>query len=409
MNLAHELNQQISSLADQAHKGAELAALRSASRALLAAKLLPEKFSEAWKYTKLRALEDGHLQQQTPAASAPENLPVFGEQAPLVIVNGRLPDTLPHWPGVTLSRLDHSASQLGDTTFALLNGATLEQGVKLSVANNAQPDALLHVIFYSSGATPSHHNTRLVIELGEGSRLQLVEQYLGQGPVLTNAVTEITAHANSELVHCRLQAESADSLHIGQLLMRQQRSSRIHSFQFMSAAKLKRNDVKVLLDGEGAELSMAGAFIATDKGHVDNQVCVEHRVPHCVSTQSYKGIAGDTGRAIFNGRIHILPGATKTNADLSNKNLLLSLGAEIDSKPELEIYNDDVKCSHGTTIGQIDPVMRFYLQSRGIDADSAQRMLSIGFIQEELNKLPFAEVAEWVSQWLGQAVTEAAK
>src|SRR3546814_9562494 len=104
-----------------------------------------------------------------------------------------------------------------------------------------------------------------------GSRLQLVEQYLGQGPVLTNAVTEITAHDNSELVHCRLQAESADSLHIGQLVMRQQRNSRIHSFQFMSAAKLKRNDVRVSIDGEGAELSMVGAFIATGKGHVDNQ------------------------------------------------------------------------------------------------------------------------------------------
>lgn len=409
MNLARELNQQISALADQAQDGGALAALRQASRARLAANLLPEKFSEAWKYTKLRALEAGHLQTLTAAAAAPADLPSFGELPPLVIVNGRLPATLPDWPGVTLAPLADADSELTSTTFALLNGATLDAGLHLSVAAGAQVEGLLHIIFYSTGNTPSHHNTRLTVALGANSRLQLVEQYLGQGPALTNAVTHLHAGDNSELTHCRLQSEAADSLHIGQLAMQLARNSRVHSHQYMSASALKRNDVRVRLEGEGAELTMSGAFVATGKGHVDNQVCVEHAVPHCTSTQSYKGIAGDSARAIFNGRIHILPGASKTNADLSNKNLLLSLGAEIDSKPELEIYNDDVKCSHGTTIGQIDPMMRFYLQSRGIDADTAQRMLSIGFIQEELNKLPFAEVAGWISHWLGQAVTEAAQ
>lgn len=408
MSLATDLNRQITTLADQAEGNTALADLRSASHKKLAANLLPEKFSETWKYTKLRALEDGHLQQLTPAADAPADLPRLGTVEPLVIVNGHLPATLPSWANISLSRLDQDA-QLASTTFALLNGATLDDGLKLSVAKGAQPNDIFHIIFYGTGNTPSHHNTRLLVELGDNSRLQLVEHYLGEGPVLTNAVTEIVAGRNSELLHCRLQAEAADSLHIGQLAIRQESASRVRSFQFMTASRLKRNDVQVRLDGEGAELSMNGAFIATGKSHVDNQVCVEHALPHCTSTQSYKGIAAGEGRAIFNGRIHILPGAVKTSADLSNKNLLLSPGAEIDSKPELEIYNDDVKCSHGTTIGQIDPAMRFYLQSRGIDADTAQRMLSLGFIQEELNQLPFAEVADWVSHWLGQAVTEAAK
>jgi Fe-S cluster assembly protein SufD len=139
---------------------------------------------------------------------------------------------------------------------------------------------------------------------------------------------------------------------------------------------------------------------------VDNQICVEHCVPHGTSNHDYKGIAGDQGRIIFNGRIHILPGASQTSANLSNKNLLLSQGAEIDSKPELEIYNDDVKCSHGTTIGKLDPDMRFYMQSRGIDATAAQRMLSMGFIQQQIDALSDEPLANWIRQWLEQAVTE---
>lgn len=408
MRLAPQLNDQLLALADQAEaQQGPLAALHRASLAQLRQRLLPEKFAETWKYTKLQPLAQGHLQQYTPAAEAPSELPRFDIE-PLVIVNGRLPERLPHWQGVTLERLQpQDVTQLADTTFSFFNGASLNEGLRLSVADNATPSDLFHVVFVSSGDAPSHHHTRLQVELGRNSRLQLVEQYLGNGPVLCNAVTHINAADNSELTHCRLQSESADNLHIGQLAIRQARTSRVQSFQFSQGSQLKRNDVQVRLEGEGAELTMGGAFVACGNSHVDNQISLDHAVPHCTSEQTYRGIAGDKGHAIFNGRIHILPGAVKTQADLSNKNLLLSQGAEIDSKPELEIYNDDVKCSHGTTIGKLDPTMRFYLQSRGIDAVSAQRMLSIGFIQEQINQLPNEALADWVRQWLEGAITEA--
>lgn len=405
MFLAPVLNQQ---MAEQLEKLPHtLNKLNHTSRAKLAEKPLPVKFSETWKYTHLFQLEKGHLKQYSDAGKVTETLPNFGTE-PLVIINGRLPETLPSWAGVTLSRLDENTeSSLASTSFALFNGAGLQEGLKIHVAKNQQVNALHHVIFYSTGQGPSYYNTRLLLELESNSSLNIIEHYMGDGEgILCNAVTEIKVGENSQLTHVRLQSEANENLHIGQLAIEQQAHSRIDSFQFMTASRLKRNDVHVQIKGQGAELEMHGAYLAKKDYHIDNQIAVDHCVPHCQSHQNYKGIAGDQGQATFNGRIHILEGAFQTQADLSNHNLLLNVGAEINTKPELEIYNDDVKCSHGTTIGQIDEAMRFYLQSRGIDESEAQRMLSIGFIKQELATLPFENVSDWIGDWLGQAVAE---
>lgn len=405
MFLAPVLNQQ---MAEQLEKlPNNLSSINQASRKLLADKPLPVKFSETWKYTHLFQLEKGHLKQYSDAGSVSEILPNFGTE-PLVIINGRLPEVLPEWPGVKLSRLNgDSQSSLASTSFALFNGAGLQEGLKVQVDKNQPAQGLFHVIFYSSGQGPSYHNTRLVIELAESSSLNIVEHYMGDAEaVLCNAVTEIHVGENSRLQHIRLQSEANDNLHIGQLAIEQQAHSRIDSFQFMTASRLKRNDVHVQIKGQGAELEMHGAYLAKGDYHIDNQVAVDHCVPNCQSHQNYKGIAGDQGQATFNGRIHILEGASQTQADLSNHNLLLNVGAEINTKPELEIYNEDVKCSHGTTIGQIDESMRFYLQSRGISEKEAQRILSIGFIKQELASLPFENLSDWIGDWLSQAVAE---
>lgn len=405
MLLAPVLNQHMQERLAHVTSNNALSALHQASREQLAAKPLPEKFSETWKYTKLYPLEEGHLQRYSQQATVAASLVDFGGET-IIVVNGYLPQTLPQMDGVTITRLSTKTPRLADTTFALFNGATVSEGLHIDVPANSQVKPLLHIVFYSTGEDKAHHNTRLFVSMGSNSRIQIIEHYMGDGNQLCNAVSEYDIGENSELVHCRLQSEAAQSLHIGQLAVRQQRNSRVSSYQFMSASRLKRNDVHVMIEGEGAELHMAGAFIARGKGHVDNQVCVEHRVPHCTSNQSYKGIAGDEGQIIFNGRIHILPNASQTLADLSNRNLLLNIGAEINSKPELEIYNDDVKCSHGTTIGQLDPEMRFYLQSRGISEKDALRMLSVGFVQEEIASVPFVAVANWLDQWLGDIVAE---
>jgi Fe-S cluster assembly protein SufD len=240
----------------------------------------------------------------------------------------------------------------------------------------------------------------LEVVLGTGSRMTLIEQYLGRGPVLTNAVTAIETRDNAHLSHYRLQSEARDSLHIGTLLLRQSGVSRIDSYQLMAGNRLRRNDVRAFIDKSGAELNMNGIFVARDRTHIDNQLCVEHRVPDCTSNQVYRGLAGEKGKAILNGRIHIHPGASGTLAELSNKNLLLNPGAEIYTKPELEIYNDDVKCAHGATVGQLDAGQQFYLQARGVPLAEAKRMLSLGFVNELVMGLPDQTVADWAQPWL---------
>ena len=196
-------------------------------------------------------------------------------------------------------------------------------------------------------------------------------------------------------------------MHIGTLIIDQQGVSKVDSYQLMTGNRLRRNDVRALVNKSGAELNMKGIFVVRDKSHVDNQLCVEHAVPNCQSDQNFRGLAGESGKAVFNGRIHIHPFASGTNAELSNKNLLLNPGAEINTKPELEIYNDDVKCAHGTTVGQLDAGQQFYLQSRGIPAAEAKRMLSLGFVNELLMALPDAAVTEWAQPWLEAELTHA--
>ena len=394
--------QALANVQDATESNAEnpaLTALRDSSLAALKAAVFPGRKTEQWKYTSLQPLADGHLNRRAAAAATPADLPKLGDYR-LVLVNGRLDESSSALPdGVTLKR---EASRLeGLTTpFALYNGAALDDAITLEVAANTDVAGTVQVIHYADGDQPAHCNTRLEVVLGTGSRMTLIEQYLGRGPVLTNAVTAIETRDNAHLSHYRLQSEARDSLHIGTLLLRQSGISRIDSYQLMAGNRLRRNDVRAFLDKSGAELNMHGIFVARERGHIDNQLCVEHRVPECTSNQVYRGLAGEKGRAVLNGRIHIHPGAKGTLAELSNKNLLLNPGAEIDTKPELEIYNDDVKCAHGATVGQLDALQQFYLQSRGIPLAEAKRMLSLGFVNELIMSLPDQAVADWAQPWL---------
>lgn len=378
-----------------------LAALRATGRDALAQLPFPDRKTEHWKYTSVAPLQDGYLSQLAGDA-ADVAIPDFGATQ-LVIRNGELPDVLPEITGVTLSRLD-TVEGSPDSVFAGFNAAALKNGLSISVAANTEVKETLHLVYLGSSDANASYAIRTDVTLGDNSRLKLVEHFLGEGPVLASARTRINVGANAELRHYRLQSEAADTLHIGELDIIQQRDSRVKGFQLMRGNVLRRNDVRVWMQGEGADLVLRGIFIARDSSHIDNQVCIEHATPHCTSDQVFKGIAGETARAVFNGRIHIHPGARKTDAQLSNRNLLLSNSAEIDSKPELEIYNDDVKCGHGTTVGQMDRQQLFYLQSRGIGYEDAKRMLGVGFINELLLDMPDEAIADWARDWLGAAL-----
>lgn len=411
---ARELKSQaLAQAQDRAGHNDALHELRDQARARLEAADFPEPRNERWKYTSLRPLDDGHLKapaNQDLKVELPESL----GYARMVFVNGRFDadlSTLPDTPGLDVIRLDGEQevplSDAPASPFAWLNGAVLNDGLLLRVARGTRIDTPIHVVHAGEDREAASCHMRLRLEAGEQSEVTLVEEYAGRGPLLTNAVTEIEAGAASRVQHYRLQHEAVASLHIGSLILNLARDSAIRSDQFMSGTTLRRNEVQAQLNEPGAELELNGAFIGRGKTHTDNQICVEHRAPHCTSRQVYKGLAGDSAREVFNGRIYIAPGAKGSSADLSNNNLLLSTGAEIDTKPELEIYNDDVLCSHGTTVGQLDALQLFYLRSRGISEEQAQRMLGIGFINELLLALPHETIAERVRPWLASEVTEA--
>jgi Fe-S cluster assembly protein SufD len=406
MTPAEQLKHSTLTLADSARRDDTLAALRREARDRLSVLPFPDKKQEAWKYTSLQALTAGQLNHAATTTRATPDVAALADYV-IVISNGFLPEHLPALPdGMTalpLSGTDPSAGN-PDTLFGWLNAASLSDGLLLRTERNRKVEGAVHVVFFNHSETPCHAANRLQLELAEGSELTLIEHYVGHGPILANAMTYIHAGANSHLTHYRLQSEAADTLHIGNLQIEQQRDSRVDSSQLMRGNVLRRNDVHVRLLENGAELAMRGIFIARDSSHIDNHINVEHIAPHCPSDQVYKGIAGEKGRAVFNGRIHIHPYAKGSNASLSNNNMLLSHDAEIDSKPELEIYNDDVKCAHGTTIGQMDDAQLFYLRSRGIDEAKAKRMLGTGFVNETLMAITDDTIRDWAINWLGEAL-----
>lgn len=398
-----------------------LADYRARALRALAATSFPERKTEAWKYTSLHAL----------AASASLDVPALLSREPVgnapvldawrvVVVNGRLDATQSALPAdgslvvdslVTLADAEQPVARelltLGDDAplpFATANGASFSDGVLVRVRRGTAVAKPLHVIFHATGSAPSTVQARLLVRVEEQAALTLVEQYTGNGPEqFTNAATTLDLARDAKLVHVRLQFEDSRQYFIGSLLMRQQAGSRCNGWYLMTGGRLKRNDVSCRIDGPGAELALNGAWLVGRDEHADNQVRLDHAMPHGTSTQQFKGIVGANGRAVFNGRIHIHPGARQTSADLVNNNLLLSAEAEVDTKPELEIYNDDVKCSHGATVGQLNETGVFYLQSRGIAKQDAELMLSLGFVNALVDTVPVPGIADWVrgefSRW----------
>lgn len=393
-----------------------LADFRSRAQRALEAAQFPERKSEAWKYTSLHALvNSGALgasalvsREKIPAASLP-GLDAWR----LVFVNGRydatqssLPtdDSLAVFPLVSLpdgeqqvARALLALTEESRLPFAAFNSAAFADGAMVRVRRGASPAKPLHVVFHVAGTAPATAQARLLVSVEAQASLTLVEQYSGDGAdMLTNAVTAIDLARDAKLVHVRLQFGDHRQYFTGSLHLHQQAGSRCDGFQLMTGGKLRRNDITCVVNGAGAELALKGVYLVGSDEHVDNQVRIEHAAPHGTSDQEFKGLVGGNGRAVFNGRIHIHPGAKQTSAELVNNNLLLSPDAEVDTKPELEIYNDDVKCAHGATVGQLNETGVFYLQSRGIAKADAELMLSLGFVNALVDTLPVAGLADWV-------------
>jgi Fe-S cluster assembly protein SufD len=287
--------------------------------------------------------------------------------------------------------------------FAQLSEASLQDGWVVTVSAGKRIEQPIVIEQWADSAESFAASLRIlvVIERGaEATLVQLCDTPRDTGKCLLNSLVQVHVQDNASLQHIQLQMadEACHQVQVTQATLH--RDSRYQHYLVTLGTTLVRNDLHLQFMATGAEATLNGAFLSKHAQHVDNHLNLEHISGRCQSSTRYKGLITDQSRAVFNGRIHIHPNAQKTDAQLNNKNLLLSREAEIDTKPELEIYADDVKCAHGASIGQLDEKALFYFESRGIDKATAEAMLSFGFINEIVETLPVPGLAESVKQRL---------
>lgn len=378
---------------------------------------LPNRKTEDWKYTPLRLLE-----QQSPLIGAAEEgtaadrvsaEPVSIASAGIVdIRGGRVVGCLPeNVPGLTVKPLAEGFATFGDAlrrmlpsvelsgpanAFAALNTAFLDQGLIVHVSGNADAGSLLLRWSRSESASARLDNFRLVVLLEAGAKLDLIEQFDGNpgtGGTL-NVVTQVDLAAGAELGHVRVQREAEEAVLLTNTAVGQAAGSRYRYYGFDLGGGLTRHQLETSLQGEGAQADINGAFLLDRKRHVDNHVSVDHAAPGCSSSQFFRGVLGGSSRGVFNGRALIRPGADGSSVYQSNANLLLSPLAEMDTKPELEIYADEVEASHGATVGQLDETAVFYMRSRGLTEAESRRILTAAFCRAVTERLGDRELAD---------------
>ncbi|MFB0515865.1 MAG: Fe-S cluster assembly protein SufD [Candidatus Neomarinimicrobiota bacterium] len=317
---------------------------------------------------------------------------------PQVEVRG-LAEVLANYPESVLPHLGQYAD-FQRQAFVALNTAFLSDGIFIRVPPGTVLERPIHVIHFTApDGRPTRTHPRTLVLAGENCQLTVLEHYAGHPgrPAFTNAVTEIVAGARSVIDYVRVQQEPDDASHVGTVHTHQEADSRVALHAVTLSGGLVRNDVNAVLKGEGAEIAMNGLYLVKGHQHVDNHTRIDHVAPHCTSIENYKGILDGQGRAVFNGRIVVHPHAQKTNAAQSNKNLMFSDKALVNTNPQLEIYADDVKCTHGAAVGQIDEEAIFYLLSRGIDRMTAQSLLIHGFTQEIIAMIRIATIRQAVN------------
>jgi Fe-S cluster assembly protein SufD len=275
-------------------------------------------------------------------------------------------------------------------SFTALNAAMAKDGAVIRIAADAVVDKPIHLLFISdTSAHGSAVHTRNLVFADRHSQSTVVESYVSVGgdDYFTNAVTEVFVADGARLSHYKLQTEHGTAFHVGTINVHQARSSRYESFSFATGAKLSRTNVYSTLAGESAEVVMNGLYMVDGAQHVDHQTRIEHVAPNCPSHELYKGILDGRSHGVFNGKVYVHPEAQKTDGKQSNNNLLLSDSARIDTKPQLEIFADDVKCTHGATVGRLDETALFYMRSRGVGPAQAKRLLTYAFAADVLEKI----------------------
>ena len=392
----------------------------------------PTSRNEDWKYTRVTPIEKRSfkLAQQNDVRVQAREVEQFSLGAmaceQLVFVDGRYVDALSTRNVVdggaritTLESAMNASSQLleshlghyadiNEQPFSALNTAFMTDGAVIHVKNQGTDKLPIHLLFIATREGVVAH-PRILVIAEAGSQTTVVESYtsLIDGCYFTNALTEIALMEEAQVDHYKLQQESTKAFHVATLQVQQGRDSRFASHSISFGGQLVRNDINVLLDGEGAGCTLNGLFMAGGRQHVDYHTRIDHAKANGTSEEVYKGILDGRARGVFNGRVKVHPDAQKTDAHQSNKNLLLSRDAEIDTKPELEIYADDVKCSHGATVGQLDEQTIYYLRSRGIGESQARDLLTYGFAKDILDRIDLAPMREKLTRELLQHMPNA--
>jgi Fe-S cluster assembly protein SufD len=373
----------------------------------------PGRRDEAWKYTDLKLVARRSF--AAGKAARLEAPSIDGLEGPaLVFVNGRLSGSIGLPESATVTPLARALAEgqpacrqlLGQVAdparhrFAALATALFTDGVLLDLPENMVLEAPIRLVFLAGGGeAPALACPRVLVRAGANSSATIIEHYgAAPGESLSLAVTELALAPGARLVHYRLQEESAEAFHLGALAARLERDATLVSHNLSVGGRIARLDLDVMLAGPGARVEMNGLYVVRDRQHADSHTRVDHAVPHTVSDELYRGVLSGRGRAVFNGKAVVHPGAAGTDARQSNANLLLSPEAEVDTKPELEIYADDVKCAHGATTGQLDTAALFYLRSRGLDEHTAKSLLTFAFADTVLARMGLAAVRRHAEQ-----------
>jgi Fe-S cluster assembly protein SufD len=366
---------------------------------------LPDRRDENWKYldwAEVMAREFAPATVPAAALPAPAGLDLPGA-CRIVTVDGRyspaLSDrTLPAGVtvedlGAALEREPALAARLrvpgedADDRFALLAEAFTDAGALIRIAGQAEIEAPILLLHLAAGSAASH--ARLVIECGPESRVRLVEHFLGGAPDggLANLSVEVAVADGASLEHVRLHEQPATAVHVETLVVTQGRDSRYRQQSFILGGRVVRSGLRLGLAGSGAETEVEGLFMVDGVRQADVYTVIDHLAPHTRTVETFRGVASDRGRGAFNGRIMVHEGAAKSDSRQSSRNLILTPLAEINSRPQLEILTDDVKCSHGSTIGSLDPQQLFYLLSRGLDPATARGLLTFAFCEDVVAKI----------------------
>jgi Fe-S cluster assembly protein SufD len=373
----------------------------------------PSTDLEEWKYTNVSPLMEMAFK---PASLEPATIE-FDQVQPhtfglpgsrLVFVNGRFSAEFSDLPerhgsahmGSLLAAMEHfpreverhlgASARFDNNPFTSINTAFFSDGAFVTLPPKEVLDQPILILFVSlaanAGATTHPRNLIIADERSHGT---IIEAYvsLGESPCFTNPVTEIVVGRHATVEHLKIQMECADCFHIAAVEARQEQDSRFISHSVSVGARLVRNEIHSLMDAPGADCVFNGLFLGKDSQLVDHHTSVEHAKPRCSSHEFYHGVLADHSHGVFNGKIHVHPDAQKTDARQTNRNLLLSDDAIIDTKPQLEIFADDVKCTHGATVGQLDEEAVFYLRSRGIGLATARQMLIHAFVSDVVNRI----------------------